>query len=300
MKAFISILLPWIFPTCVRCGCIPSENELGFISTDKMKFVATSADNKHLWGISPQGKPYYRTGSSNWQSVPLDDKLRKIFVSEDGDKIWAINEDGKVLFREGGINGSFDLAPGSQEEKWTDLYVTTFDKELYAVNGLDGNKLTKELYFVNGLDERNHYLTKGWSTSEGWIDTFDRDYGSNLDSNDGEVNLINFSSSIYGRPTWGVDDNDNVWYNEFGATLGWEKVSGKFKSITVSADGQHVWGTNYAGIIFYRNGKYGYWRSVQSVRSRANQIAVSGDGSWVYGVTRNNDVFSVKNGYSEC
>lgn len=90
-----------------------------------------------------------------------------------------------------------------------------------------------------------------------------------------------------GEIGWAVDRNFFVYWRK-GFENKWSRVSGRLRSITMSADGNNILGNNSHHIIFYRHGKHDYWREMPG---RAKQLTVSGDGNHIYAVDRNDDVY---------
>ena len=73
-----------------------------------------------------------------------------------------------------------------------------------------------------------------------------------------------------------------------GAGGKWEKIDGKLKHVAVSANGEHIWGTNASHQVFHRQGKGGTWNLIPGALI---QVSVSRDGSHVWGVNAAHDIF---------
>ena len=84
-----------------------------------------------------------------------------------------------------------------------------------------------------------------------------------------------------------MNRSDEIFYR-FGKNGRWEKIDGRLKQISVSADGQHVWGVNKNDEIYYRFGKDGKWEKIDG---GLKQISVSADGQHVWGVNRNDEIY---------
>jgi len=258
MKSLSILLLAWILPAFVYSNCVP--NKWADYGEQKLKYVATSADNNHLWGIGPDDDVYYKASGGNWQLVPTPEKILVLSVGADGNKIWAINWQGNDLIRYGGINGEWSLV-NDNVKNWIDITVSA-----------DGEHIA-------GIDESGAvWDRKGETSATPWV------------RRTGTLKVVSYSGD--GSIGWGVDFDGDVFYRG-GYSAKWLQVTGNLKYIEVSEDGQHVWGTNFADIIYYRNGKLDFWKGMQG---RAKQITVSGDGSHVYAVDRNDDVHYL-NGY---
>ena len=64
----------------------------------------------------------------------------------------------------------------------------------------------------------------------------------------------------------------------------------RLKYVSVSGDGNHIWGVDTKNNIYYRNGvEEGKWNYMES---GLKQIAVSGDGQHIWGV--NISVYIIK------
>jgi len=56
--------------------------------------------------------------------------------------------------------------------------------------------------------------------------------------------------------------------------------------VSVSGDGNHVWGLNDKYEIFYRAGEAGFWEEVDGVNSKdIKQVSVNNNGSGIWAVT---------------
>jgi len=225
----------------------------------QMQYVATSADNDHLWGINKDGKPFHKGGQPDdvWTSVPCDYVLKQISVSGDGSIIWAIAHHEYLLRREG-LYGSWEVIP-NDAKNWQSVSISA-----------DGNH-------VAGLDEADN--------------VWNREYPAPWVRRTGE--LLHVALTGDGQFGWGVDRDHYVYYRD-GFEGKWVRVTGRLKFISVSADGNHVWGVNHKDIIFYRKGKHDYWKDMHmqdNMHGRAKQITVSGDGEHIYSVDRNDDIW---------
>lgn len=253
-----AFLLTWLLPAAVRSSSSCTPNKWTDYLDLKMKYVSTSADHQHMWGISPTDDTYYKAQGGSWQLVPSD-KLLMIDVSGDGNKVWAITWEGNDVYREGGIDGEWVLVVDNAKN-WIDVAVSA-----------DGEH-------VAGIDE----VGAVWDR---------KGFGNPWYKRTGNLKVVSYSGD--GAIGWGVDFDGNVWYRADYLEK-WVMVTGNLKYIEVSSDGQHVWGCNYADIVYYRKGKNDFWKGMEGVRGK--QVTVSGDGSHVYATDRNNDVHYI-NGY---
>jgi len=73
-----------------------------------------------------------------------------------------------------------------------------------------------------------------------------------------------------------------------GTTVSWKIISGGLKQVTVSADGNLVWGVNKHDQIYYRNGVSGSWKIISG---GLKQVSVSGDGNLVWGVNKHDKIY---------
>ena len=94
-------------------------------------------------------------------------------------------------------------------------------------------------------------------------------------------------TSTYRHYVWGVDIENNV-YSRNGVNGSWTKVDGKFKQVSVSADGSDLWGVNTSDEIYYRNGKDGNWIRIAG---HLKQVSVSDDGNHVWGVNSADHIY---------
>ena len=85
----------------------------------------------------------------------------------------------------------------------------------------------------------------------------------------------------------GVNDNEWTQVDPLGSRL---------KQVSVSRDGNHIWGVNSEDMIYYRNGVCDTnWTQVEPTESRLKQVSVSGDGNHVWGVN-SEDMIYYRNG----
>ena len=72
--------------------------------------------------------------------------------------------------------------------------------------------------------------------------------------------LNQVSVSGDGNHVWGVTSfGDQVWYRA-GLSGRWTCIGGSWKQVSVSGDGNHVWGVNSNDVIYYRAGFSSRWR----------------------------------------
>ena len=64
-----------------------------------------------------------------------------------------------------------------------------------------------------------------------------------------------------GNHVWGVNRSGNIYYRA-GKSGSWKQVSGGLKYVKVSADGNHVWGVNRNDNIYHRAGFSGSWQQI--------------------------------------
>jgi len=84
---------------------------------------------------------------------------------------------------------------------------------------------------------------------------------------------------------WGVSMADAIYFRMYNT---WYNIPGLLKHVSVSNDGNHVWGTNHLDNIWYRAGPFGSWIQVQGA---LKTVSVSGDGSHVWGTDSADDIF---------
>ena len=86
---------------------------------------------------------------------------------------------------------------------------------------------------------------------------------------------------------WGVNKQNHIYKRPVDGSGNWKQIGGALNHVTASGNG-YIWGVNKGGAI-YRCAKpcNGAWKSVNG---RLRQI--DGGLERVYGVTRNNDVFT--------
>lgn len=91
---------------------------------------------------------------------------------------------------------------------------------------------------------------------------------------------------------WTINMNGKPAWRD-GADADFMELSGDLMYVESSADETAVWGANSLHIMFWRRGREpgSFWNPLPPTESRAKQISVSGDGSHVWYVNRNNDVF---------
>jgi len=140
MKSLSIFLLAWILPAFVYSNCVP--NKWADYGEQKLKYVATSADNNHLWGIGPDDDVYYKASGGNWQLVPTPEKILVLSVSADGNKIWAINWQGNDLIRYGGINGEWSLV-NDNVKNWIDITVSADGEHIAGIDENGGSGIEK-------------------------------------------------------------------------------------------------------------------------------------------------------------
>jgi hypothetical protein len=90
------------------------------------------------------------------------------------------------------------------------------------------------------------------------------------------------SSGKGSRPAWGVNVHDNIYYRSGSS---WTQVSGGLKGVSVSANGKYVWGVNSNDNIYYWNGNG--WTQVSG---GLKQVSACSDGS-VWGVNSNDMIY---------
>jgi hypothetical protein len=64
--------------------------------------------------------------------------------------------------------------------------------------------------------------------------------------------LIQVSVSGDGNHVWGVNAKDEIYYSRAGFSGSWERMAGGLKHVFVSDDGNHVWGVNTHDKVYYR------------------------------------------------
>ena len=94
------------------------------------------------------------------------------------------------------------------------------------------------------------------------------------------------SVSQDGGHVWGVNRNDQIYYRR-GVNGKWIKVSGNLKYVSVS-NGTHVWGVNKNNQIYYRRGFGGKWMRVSG---GLKQISISGNGKHLWGVSSKDEIY---------
>jgi hypothetical protein len=93
--------------------------------------------------------------------------------------------------------------------------------------------------------------------------------------------LRQISVSGDGNHIWGVNGYGNVFYRN-GIGGGWEGVGGILDNLSVNYWGTKIWGTSPDGSVFYREGRNGQWQHISG--KLIKQIAVSGNGAHVWAV----------------
>merc|ERR1712051_378847 len=99
--------------------------------------------------------------------------------------------------------------------------------------------------------------------------------------------LEQVSVSCDGEHVWGVDAEDNIFYRS-GIDGNWTSVPGKLMHVSVSGDGKHVWGVDKYYRIFHRSGVDGKWSRIHGA---LKQVSVSCDGNHIWGANMHNDVY---------
>merc|ERR1711971_234031 len=98
------------------------------------------------------------------------------------------------------------------------------------------------------------------------------------------------SASADGCHIWGVNWHGEVWYRN-GIHGDWERIGGSCQRVYVSADGSNVFGIDSGDNIYWREGFEGYWAWIPG---KLKQICCSPDGSKVVGVNGNADVWTFR------
>merc|ERR1719215_347395 len=94
--------------------------------------------------------------------------------------------------------------------------------------------------------------------------------------------MVQVSVSGDGQHVWGVNRYGQVYYRN-GLSGLWQPIAEKMSHISVSHDGQHVWGVNEIGELYHRQGLGGSWQ--QSGTERWMQVSCSGDGQHLWGIS---------------
>ena len=100
--------------------------------------------------------------------------------------------------------------------------------------------------------------------------------------------LKNVSVSANGQHVWGVNAGTQI-YHRAGRGGSWTVIPGGLKQVEVSGCGNHVAGTNDADDIYYRHGVAGDWTKLPG---KLHHVSVSGDGRVYYGVNASNEVYT--------
>jgi len=227
--------------------------------------------------------------SASWSNI--DGKLKQVSAQGNGNA-WGVNWDNSIYYRDG--NAWYKI-PGELN------HVSVSD---------DGN----HVWGTNSADEGVYYRAgpfEPWNHVDG-------------------VSLKTVSVSGDGSHVWGTNSVDDIYYragfsgswihiagslkqisaqgngsywsvnSEYqiydGLCDNWYDVPGGLKYVSVSDDGNHVWGTSSNDDIYYRAGAFGSWTLVDG---KLKTVSVSGDGSHVWGTDSENDIF-YRAGPPEC
>eukprot|EP00418_Pyrodinium_bahamense_P097182 CAMPEP_0179031348 /NCGR_PEP_ID=MMETSP0796-20121207/11024_1 /TAXON_ID=73915 /ORGANISM="Pyrodinium bahamense, Strain pbaha01" /LENGTH=518 /DNA_ID=CAMNT_0020727537 /DNA_START=139 /DNA_END=1693 /DNA_ORIENTATION=- len=104
----------WVWGTDCRgriffSSTVPARRQWQNIS-GWLSQVSISHNSKHIWGVNPSGKVYYRFGwAGTWIAMP--GRLCQVTVSGDGCHVWGVN-DGNQIFYRPGYSGSWTRVPG--------------------------------------------------------------------------------------------------------------------------------------------------------------------------------------------
>ena len=107
--------------------------------------------------------------------------------------------------------------------------------------------------------------------------------------------LNQLSISASGEHRWGSAHSSEVWYRN-GFRGSWKYGGALLKYVSVSVSGNHVWGVNAIDHVYYRAGLSG---NSKKIDGSLKQICVCTDGAHVWGVTREDHIYSCKAGIED-
>jgi len=99
--------------------------------------------------------------------------------------------------------------------------------------------------------------------------------------------LVYITVSANGQHVWGINHHGHIYYRG-GVGKNWRRIKGSLKQISVSALGERVWGVNRHNAVYYRNGFKGQWIRIGG---SLKFVSVSGGGNHIWGIDPHSKLF---------
>lgn len=241
----------------------------------KMKDVAASAGNKHIFGLDMDGKLFHRGGVfGKWE--PQDEgvagSFKEVDINGDGTEVWAVANDGVVWLRQG-YNSDWEKLTGT---------VLTFITVSADSESVWGATVNSNIFWRPGKKIGNNAYWRGVG---------------------GVLSQVGVSGN--GLTTWAINPKGDTFCNKGPGThaAAWNAMSRakttgiKMKMLDVAADASRVWAVSSDDKVYYRDacsgncaGCGGEW--IDSGVSAA-QLSVAGYGDRVWATTVAGDVLFI-------
>lgn len=199
-----------------------------------LKFSQIDVGLHSVWGVSPSGEVYYRSGITERNHVGVEWKLVagltaiQVSVSDMNADVWALSSQGGV-YRRSGV--SDELPSGSSWDLVTGAYLTYID---VGAAGVWGTSAAGDVYYRRGsrLDSEG----SAWALVWPW-------------------KLQQVASGA--DAVWGLSSSGRVQFllkiTETSPTGNdWMEVPGVLQQISVSSVDNSVWGVDMSGNVVHR------------------------------------------------
>jgi len=250
----------------------------------KMIAIATSAGNKHVFGLDEDHNLWHRGGFyGEWEESESPGTFNEIDVNGDGTAVWAIDNKGDGWLRQG-YDVEWEKLSGFALK---DVTVSADSVNVWGIN-------TKGVaYWRPGKSETSYWAVRA-----------------------GSVTKIAVSGD--GSKVWATNGSGDTfcwdWKKAGGFIKGkgnWQAYSRqynigiKFKSIDVAADGSIVYAASYDNELYMATDCFdpqyekqykkedGGWTKVEG--GKAAKVSVTGYGDYVWAIDGNNDVWYIQN-----
>jgi len=250
----------------------------------KMIDIATSAGNKHVFGLDEDHNLWHRGGIyGEWEKLESPGTLKDIDVNGDGTAIWAVDNKGGSWLRQG-----YD----AEWEKLSGFFLSYVSVSADSVNvwGINSSGVA---YWRPGKSVTSYWQVRAGAVTKTAV------------SGDGGI-------------VWAVNGSGDTFCWDLKKAGGFSKGKGnwqaysrqynigiKFKNIDVAADGSIIYATSYDNELYTATDCFdpqylkqykkenGGWTKVEG--GKAAKVSVTGYGDYVWAIDGDNDVWYIHN-----
>lgn len=273
-----------------------------------LSHISVSADGNHVWGNNCNNILFHRKGKQDFWKGMDGGVAKMVAVSADGKNVFKVDRNNKVMWRNG-YPGFFMM----DKTAGRDIVYEDGGRRRLAMSGNSARQLGSMGAAPSNSDSpppassepqeepAEKIPLREVSVSESGDQIYAVDVENTLWHTTG-INRPWVKVTVPGGMTSvSVTKEDTLWTINMNGKPAWRdgadadfmELSGDLMYVESSADETAVWGANSLHIMFWRRGREpgSFWNPLPPTESRAKQISVSGDGSHVWYVNRNNDVF---------